>query len=102
MDLEKRVHKNQDIKSLGKMAFVILDTFLKRIEKLDFIELKKEMYNEMIQYNLVKNEYTADIMQSGGIERPPMIEIPEYRQKFAIDGQAPGKEAQGLPESSDT
>ena len=91
VDLEKRVHKNQDIKSLGKMAFVILDTFLKRIEKLDFIELKKQMYNEMIQYNLVKNEYKADIMQSGGIERPPMIEIPEYRQKFAREEKTGGK-----------
>ena len=101
VDLEKRVHKNQDIKSLGKMAFVILDTFLKRIEKLDFIELKREMYNEMIQYNLVKNEYTADIMQGGGIERPPMIEIPEYRQKFAIDGKADSKEVQAAPESSE-
>ena len=101
VDLEKRVHKNQDVRSLGKMAFVILHTFLKRIQKLGFIDLKKEMYNEMIQYNLVKNDYKADIMRIGGIERPPMIEIPEYRQKFAIDEQVRCEGHQVLPESSD-
>ena len=100
VDLEKRVHKNQDIKALGKMAFVILDTFFKRIQKLEFIELKKHLYNEMIQYNLVKNEYKADIMQIGGIERPPMIEIPEYRQKFALDKTARRGDSQVLPESA--
>ncbi len=100
VDLEKRVHKNQNIKALGKMAFVILDTFLKRIQKLDFIELKKNLFNEMIQYNLVKNEYQADIMQIGGIERPPMIEISEYRQKFATDEAARREDQPVLPESS--
>lgn len=100
VDLEKRVHKNQNIKALGKMAFVILDTFLKRIQKLDFIELKKDLFNEMIQYNLVKNEYKADIMQIGGIERPPMIEVSEYRQKFATDETVRRKDQPVLPESS--
>ena len=100
VDLEKRVHKNQDIKSLGKMAFVILDTFLQRIQKLEFIELKKRLYNEMIQYNLVKNEYKADIMQIGGIERPPMIEIEAYRQKFAAAQQAGSGGNQSAAESS--
>jgi glucosyl-3-phosphoglycerate synthase len=101
VDLEKRVHKNQDIKSLGKMAFVILDTFFKRIQKLEFIDLKRDLYKEMIQYSLIKNEYQADIMQIGGIERPPMIEIPEYRQKFAIEEPAGNQNRQALPESSD-
>ncbi len=101
VDLEKRVHKNQDIKALGKMAFVILETFFKRVQKLGFIDLNKELYNEMIQYNLVKNQYRADILQIGGIERPPMIEIPEYRRKFAIDGPAAGAGRQVPAESSD-
>ena len=99
VDLEKRVHKNQDTKALGRMAFVILDTFFKRIQKLEFIELKKDLYNEMIQYKLVKEKYQADIMQIGGIERPPMIEIPEYRRKFAIDEKIRCEEEQLIPET---
>jgi len=84
VDLERRVHRNQNTKALGKMSFVILKTFLNRIKKLEFIDLKKDTFDEMIQYNLVKNEFQPDIFNVDGLERPPMIEISEYRKKFKI------------------
>jgi len=46
------------------------------------IDLKEDLFNEMIQYNLVKNEYKPDIFQIEGHERPPIVEIPAYREKF--------------------
>jgi len=82
VDLEKRVHRNQDTRALGKMAFVIMETFLKRLEKLGRIELKKELLLQMIQYNLIGEDYEADILDWKALERPPMIDIPEYREKF--------------------
>ena len=82
VDLEKRIHRNQDTKALGKMAFVILDTFFRRIEKQQIIELQKTLYKEMIQYKLVKNEIQPDKFKIAGVERPPIIEIPDYLQKF--------------------
>jgi glucosyl-3-phosphoglycerate synthase len=85
VDLERRVHRNQDTKALGKMSFVILKTFLNRIKKLEFIDLKKDTFNEMIQYNLVKSEFQPDIFSVDGLERPPIINIPEYRKKFKIN-----------------
>jgi glucosyl-3-phosphoglycerate synthase len=85
VDLEKRVHRNQDTKALGKMSFVILKTFLNRIKKLDLIDLKKETFDEMIQYSLIKNEFQPDIFQVDGLERPPIVEISEYREKFKIN-----------------
>ncbi|MBT7696815.1 MAG: glucosyl-3-phosphoglycerate synthase [Desulfobacterales bacterium] len=84
VDLEKRVHRNQDTRALGRMAFVILKTFLERSRKLDIIDIKKEIFKEMIQYNLVDNEYNCDIFTDAGYERPPMIEIPEYCEKFGV------------------
>jgi len=84
VDLDKRVHRNQDTRSLGKMAFVIKETFLTRLEKLGRIELKKELLLQMIQYNLVGNNYEADILDWKALERPPMIDIPEYREKFRL------------------
>jgi len=35
-------------------------------------------------YNLVKDEYRSDIFKIKGHERPPIIEIPEYRAKFNL------------------
>jgi glucosyl-3-phosphoglycerate synthase len=85
VDLDRRIHRNQDTKALGRMAFVILKTFINRKIRMGLIDLKEELFDEMIQYNLVNNEYQADILKIEGYERPPIIEIPEYREKFKID-----------------
>jgi glucosyl-3-phosphoglycerate synthase len=82
VDLKKRIHRNQDTKALGKMAFAILKTFINRKMALGLIDVKGPMFNDMIQYNLVDTEIEPDIMTMDGFERPPMIEIPEYREKF--------------------
>ncbi len=82
VDLDKRIHRNQDTKALGKMAFAILKTFFNRIEKAELINLKTEMFDEIIQYYLVKDEFKPDTMKFEGFERPPMIEIPEYLEKY--------------------
>ncbi|NQT09774.1 MAG: glucosyl-3-phosphoglycerate synthase [Desulfobacteraceae bacterium] len=84
VDLDRRVHRNQDTKALGRMAFVILKTFFNRIEKLGIVNLNTEIFDEMIQYNLVRNEYKPDIFKIQGVERPPIIEISEYRKKFNL------------------
>ncbi len=85
VDLDRRIHRNQDTKALGRMAFVILKTFINRKIRLGLIDLKEELFDEMIQYNLVNEEYQADIFKIEGHERPPIIEIPQYREKFEID-----------------
>jgi glucosyl-3-phosphoglycerate synthase len=85
VDLDRRIHRNQDTKALGRMSFVILKTFINRKVRLGLIDLKEALFDEMIQYNLVNEEYQADILKIKGHERPPIIEIPEYREKFKID-----------------
>ena len=85
VDLEKRVHRNQDTKALGRMAFMILKTFIDRKEKLGLINLKQATFNEMIQYNLVKEHYAPNVHLLPAVERPPMVEIPAYREKFNIE-----------------
>ena len=85
VDLDRRIHRNQDTKALGRMAFAILKTFIHRKARLGIIDLKYELFDEMIQYNLVNERYQPDILKIETHERPPMIEIPEYRKKFKID-----------------
>jgi glucosyl-3-phosphoglycerate synthase len=87
VDLDRRIHSNQGTKALGRMAFVILKTFINRKIKLGLIELNEDMYDEMIQYNLVNDRYEPEKLKLEGLERPPMIEIPEYREKFGISGK---------------
>ena len=82
VDLDRRVHRNQDNTALGRMSFVILNTFLNRIEKLGHIELTKPIFKDMIQYERIPGEYQPQAFRIEGHERPPMIMIPEYREKF--------------------
>jgi glucosyl-3-phosphoglycerate synthase len=84
VDLDRRIHHNQDTKALGRMSFAILKTFINRKIRMGMIDLKDALFDEMIQYNLVNDEFQADIVKIEGHERPPMIEIPEYREKFNI------------------
>jgi glucosyl-3-phosphoglycerate synthase len=82
VDLEKRVHRNQDTKALGKMSFAILKTFINRQEALGLVDLKESMHDQMIQYKISGNDIEPDILQIKGYERPPMVEVPEYLKKF--------------------
>lgn len=83
VDLDRRVHKNQDTKALGRMAFVIIKTFLNRMETLERMRIQQQIHDEMIQYQLVRNRLKPENHLLEQHERPPMIEIPEYRQKFS-------------------
>ena len=85
VDLDRRIHRNQDTKALGRMAFSILKTFINRKVRLGLIDLRDELFDEMIQYNLVNNKYQPDLFKIEDHERPPIIEIPEYREKFKIE-----------------
>ena len=86
VDLDRRVHKNQDTKALGRMSFVIIKTFLKRIQKLNRVEVHQQLFDEMIQYHLVNDKLQPDIHTLEENERPPIITIPEYQEKFKIHG----------------
>ncbi len=60
------------------MAFVIIKTFLSRIEKQQGITLRQNLFDEMIQYSLRHNQIKPDIRPLEQHERPPMKDIPEY------------------------
>ncbi len=84
-DLDQRVHHNQSTNALGKMAFGILQSFLKRIEKFGMVEKLPELHTVFRQFEAEGNTYeqvTREIIEE---ERPPMQTIAEYREKFGLD-----------------
>ena len=86
VDLDRRIHRNQSTKSLGKMSFAIMQTFLNRISEYGLIKAKEQFFNQMIQYNQNQSEYQQDVFKFERLERPPIVEIPEYQEKFKTDG----------------
>jgi glucosyl-3-phosphoglycerate synthase len=80
-DLDKRVHRNQDTRSLGKMAFRILQTFISRLARVGIIEKMPEMTNILRQFQARDDAFEELLFEIDEEERPPMIEIPAYKKK---------------------
>ena len=83
-DLDSRVHRNQQTIDLGKMAFGILQTFFKRLEAQGHINTLPQMQNVLRQFQVHAHEYETVEIDIREVERPPMITIPEYREKRGI------------------
>ena len=81
-DLDQRVHRNQSTTALGKMSFGILQSFFGRLQShgratgLDDIS---NIYRALQASGTEYEEITTEIIEE---ERPPMITIPEYLEKF--------------------
>lgn len=84
-DLDKRVHRNQPTQALGRMAFGLLQTFLTRAEDQDVLSINKDFTTVLRQFQAHKEDYDLTEHEIVEDERPPMIEIQEYRQKFNMD-----------------
>ncbi len=94
-DLDQRVHRNQDTRSLGKMAFGILQTFFSRLQALDVIEDKLELSHILRQFQAHDEEFETMEINIEEEERPPMISIEKYQEKREKLKKAPGKKTRG-------
>ncbi len=83
-DLDQRVHRNQSTRALGKMSFGILQTFLSRLVQYGIIHNIDDLPTIFRQFQ-VKNEVFESVeFNIPEEERPPMITIPEYREKMKL------------------
>ena len=83
-DLDQRVHRNQQTRDLGKMAFGILQTFFKRLKSQGDLASLPDMQKVLRQFQAIDREYEAIEHNIEEEERPPMITVPEYREKYGI------------------
>lgn len=84
-DLDQRVHRNQSTRDLGKMSFGILQTFLSRVESLGVLQGIPDLSHIMRQSQAREDFHEIVEIHIQEEERPPMVEIPAYRQKFGLD-----------------
>jgi len=82
-DLDQRVHRNQPTRSLGKMAFGILQTFLSRAQSLDILPNLPEVSKTLRQFQVHDQVFEAVEHQILEEERPPMATLPEYQKRLS-------------------
>lgn len=81
VDLVERIHRNQGLTDLSKMAFAIIQTVFSKLEKRYGRAMLQDINRTMKIVRYEKGLYKLEVEEIAEFERPPMIEIPEYRQK---------------------
>lgn len=82
VDLDLRIHRNQSVHALSRMAFGIMETFLDRAKRYGDAETLKKLGEVHVALRVAGEKHIAESTPISAVERPPMIEIPEYIQKF--------------------
>jgi glucosyl-3-phosphoglycerate synthase len=84
VDLQERVHHNQQLEGLSKMAFAIIQTVVRRLERRydrNFLEdVNKTM--KLIRYD--KDVLYLDVNEIAELERSAMVDIPEYGRRERV------------------
>lgn len=84
-DLDQRVHRNQETRSLGKMSFGILQSFLKRLKRDGTLQWEGEFQTVLRQFQARNETYETVEHDIPEYERPPMITVPAYRAARGLD-----------------
>ena len=83
-DLDQRVHRNQETRDLGKMAFGILQTFLSRMQAQGLLKEMPQFAKILRQFQVREKAFEQIEYQIEEDERPPMVDVPAYRKKFGV------------------
>lgn len=84
-DLDQRVHRNQSTLALGRMSFGIMQSFIRRLEAHGMVKELPELSDFCRQFQAQENRYEQVIQQIVEEERPPMITLPAYQEKYGIN-----------------
>ena len=77
-DLGVRIHRNQELFDLSKMAFAIMQVALKRLGDRHRMHLLEEINRSMKLIQYKNDRFSLELVEIGDWERPPMAAIPEY------------------------
>jgi glucosyl-3-phosphoglycerate synthase len=95
VDLDVRVHRNQELEGLSRMSFVILQAVMKRLEERHRARLFAELGSTMKLPRSSPGRLSLDVYELADQERPPMLRIPEYLARRGALATGPAAAAPG-------
>jgi nucleotide-binding universal stress UspA family protein/glycosyltransferase involved in cell wall biosynthesis len=81
VDLLERIHRNQALEPLSKMSFAIIQTVIHKLESRYKHSMLEDVNKTMKLIRYSDERFFLEIEEIAELERPPMIEIPEYRER---------------------
>ncbi len=83
VDLDIRIHRNQELEGLSRMSFVILQAVMKRLAERRKARLFADLGSSIKLPRSGLNTLSLEVIELADQERPPMIRIPEYLERRA-------------------
>jgi glycosyltransferase involved in cell wall biosynthesis/nucleotide-binding universal stress UspA family protein len=80
VDLLERIHHNQSLEALSKMSFVIIQAFLRKLEKRYGQKMVEDVNKSMKLIRHTSSGYSLEVEEIIEHERPPMLEVEAYRE----------------------
>lgn len=84
VDLKERIHHNQPLEALSKMSFAIIQAVMRKLESRYGQNLLENVNKTMKLIRYEKESFFLDVEEIAERERPPMIELPEYRERLRL------------------
>jgi glucosyl-3-phosphoglycerate synthase len=81
VDLLERIHHNQPLEALSKMSFAIIQTVVRKLEKRFERSMLEEVNKTMKLIRYEPSRFFLDVEEIAERERPPMMDLPEYRER---------------------
>lgn len=78
VDLQERIHLNQPLVNLSRMAFAIIQVFVARLEARNKVKLLEDIHRSMKLIRYEPGRFFLNVEQIADVERPPMITVPAY------------------------
>ena len=80
VDLLERIHHNQSLEALSKMSFVIIQAFLRKLEKRYGQQMVEDVNKSMKLIRHTASGYSLEVAEIIEHERPPMLDVAVYRE----------------------
>jgi glucosyl-3-phosphoglycerate synthase len=88
VDLLERIHRNQALEPLSKMSFAIIQTVIHKLESRYKYSMLEDVNKTMKLIRYSDERFFLEIEEIAELERPPMVEIPEYQERQQTRQQA--------------
>lgn len=85
VDLRQRIHHNQPLGALSRMAFAIIQVFVDHLESRQKAQLLREINRTMKIIRHETDSYYLEELVISDQRRPPIITLPEYRAEHTVN-----------------
>jgi glucosyl-3-phosphoglycerate synthase len=88
VDLQERIHHNQPLEALSKMSFAIIQAVIRKLESRYGQNILENVNKTMKLIRYEKESFMLDVEEIAELDRPPMIDLPEYRERLRLLSQS--------------